>query len=289
MESVVIPSSSWYEDKDLILKLPSGWDLFFSNIADANSVGDRVIEEAFASPIGSPRIAKLARCCSNIAIMVDDLTRPTPAFRVMPFIVKELKEAGVSEEDIKIVMATGAHRPQTRRDLVKKLGKSIVESIEVLNHNPYENLAFLGKTSRGTPIYVNKWVVEADLRIGVGGVYPHEGAGFGGGGKIILPGVAGLDTIERNHLIPGQRGVVEGNANRADIEEAARMARLDVVVNLVINSRREVAGVFVGDMVKAHREGVKEAVKIYKTLVPKKFDVAIVNSYPFRHRAISSC
>jgi len=141
----------------------------------------------------------------------------------------------------------------------------------------------VGQTSRGTPIYVNRYVAEADLKIGVGGTYPHGGAGFGGGGKIILPGVAGMDTIEANHKnIPGAgHGVIEKNGNRADIEEAARKVGLGIVVNVVINSRRKIVGVFVGDLIKAHREGVNLARKVYKTEMPKDMDIIVTNAYPF--------
>ncbi len=166
--------------------------------------------------------------------------------------------------------------------MIKKLGEEIASRFEIFSHNPYDNLKYMGQTSRGTPIYVNRFVAESDLRIGVGGIYPHGGAGFGGGGKIILPGVAGMDTIEANHRnIPGAgHGVIEKNENRADIEEAARKAGLDVIVNVVVNSRREIAGVFVGDMVKAHREGVKIARRVYKTEVPRDVDVFVTNAYP---------
>jgi len=279
---VKIPYASWYGDYDVSLDFPDEWKVIVAKPRDAKPLGKEEIMYAFRNPIGTKRISDLAKNRKDAVLIIDDISRPTPASRLIPYIIEDLEAGGLDEDDIKIVMATAAHRPQTREDLIKKLGEETVSRFEIFSHNPYENLVYLGRTSRGTPIYVNRIVAESDLKIGVGGIYPHGGAGFGGGGKIILPGVAGMDTIEANHKnIPGAgHGVIEKNENRADIEEAARKAGLDVIVNTVINSRREIAGVFVGDMIKAHREGVKLAREVYKTEIPKNIDVVITNAYP---------
>jgi len=279
---VKIPYASWYGDYDVSLDFPDEWKVIVAKPRDAEPLGKEEIMFAFRNPIGTKRISDLVKNRKDAVLIIDDISRPTPASRLIPYIIEDLEAGGLDEDDIKIVMATAAHRPQTREDLIKKLGEETVSRFEIFSHNPYENLVYLGRTSRGTPIYVNRIVAESDLKIGVGGIYPHGGAGFGGGGKIILPGVAGMDTIEANHKnIPGAgHGVIEKNENRADIEEAARKAGLDVIVNTVINSRRGIAGVFVGDMIKAHREGVKLAREVYKTEIPKNIDVVITNAYP---------
>jgi len=281
VKTVDVPYASWYRDAMVSLTFPEGWEVTEARPRGARTLSDEEVRERFASPIGTGPISELARGARSAVLIVDDITRPTPASRVLPIILEELERGGLGEDRVWVVMATAAHRPLGRVDLERKLGREVVERLEVFNHNPYENLEYLGATSQGTPIHVNRHVMEADLKVGVGGIYPHPMAGFGGGAKIILPGVAGMDTIEANHRTRGAGlGVVEGNRCRADMEEAASKAGLDIIVNLLVNSRREVAGVFVGDMVEAHRVGVKLAEAVYGTRMPTDVDLAVVNAYP---------
>jgi nickel-dependent lactate racemase len=216
---------------------------------------------------------------------VDDISRPTPAYKILPFVIDELKGAGISEKDIRIIMSLGAHRPMMRDDLIKKLGEKTWNSVEIHNHHPYENLEHLGTSTRGTPIYINKLFMDADVRIGIGCIVPHAYAGFGGGGKIVLPGIAGMETLEANHQpatkgLKGGLGMVDGNEVREDIDEIAQKAGLHFIVNAVINSQRGLVGLFSGDVIKAHREGVKLARRVYRTEVPSDLDVGILNAYP---------
>ena len=173
-----------------------------------------------------------------------------------------------------------------RPDLVRKLGEEIVENFSIYNHSPFYNLVSLGVSSRGTPIYINKLFAEREIKIGIGSILPHKRAGFGGGGKIVLPGVAGAETILKNHgsiMGVNQMGKLEVDQNdfRADIEEIARRSGLDFIVNQVCNGLGQSAGIFAGDLVVAHREGVKFARQVYATSSPKQLlDVAILNSFP---------
>lgn len=281
MKKISVPYASWYQDGKVTLTFPEEWNVIEAWPRGATSVRNEEIERKFASPVGTKKISEIARGKGNAVLVVDDLTRPTPTGKVIPCILNELKKGGIDEDHVTVVMATAAHRPQSRVDLEMKLGKEAVSKLEIFNHNPYENCEYLGVSSRGTPIHINKHVMEADLKIGVGGVYPHPDAGYGGGGKIILPGVAGIETIEANHRIHGTgHGIIEMNENRANIEEVASEAGLDVIVNVVISSEREVAGVFVGDPVKAHKEGVRFAKRVYSTEMPIHVDIAVVNAYP---------
>jgi nickel-dependent lactate racemase len=282
MLKLKVPYASWYGDHEIPLEFPDKWRVKLAQPRDAEPLGEEEIQLAFRTPIGAKRISETACKRKDAVLIVDDISRPTPVSQLMPYIIDELEAGGLDEDHIKIVVATAAHRPQTREDLLKKLGEEVISRFEIFSHNPYDDLKYLGETSRGTPVYLNRVVAEADLKIGVGGIYPHGGAGFGGGGKIILPGVVGIETIEANHRdIPGSgHGVIEKNENRADIEEAARMSGLDVVINAVLNSRRRIVGVFVGDPVKAHREGVKFAREVYKTEMPDRAEITVTNAYP---------
>ena len=152
------------------------------------------IKKAVRDPIGTKPLSELAAGKTTAAIVVDDLTRLTPADRIVPYVIDELKNAGISAGNIVILIALGAHRPLTRIDMIKKLGKTIVNTMNIQNHHPYENLVNLGNTESGTPVLVNKTYHEADLKIAVSGVIPHPLAGYGGGAKIILPGLCGIEA-----------------------------------------------------------------------------------------------
>ncbi len=280
---------AWYGDEKLNLSFPENWNMEVRDMEDAPDIGDEKIKKAFSHPVGTETIAELARDRETAAIVVDDISRPTQASRILPLIMEELRKGGIDEAHTCIIMALGAHRSMMRQDCIKKLGERIVQDIAVYNHCPYENLVDLGRSSRGTPIKINRFFLESDLKIGVGCVAPHGGAGFGGGGKIILPGIAGIETLEANHRCfsigvdgrsSGGMCVLEGNENRADIEEIAKKAGLDVVVNVVTNSTRDVAGIYVGDLVEAHRNCVELASKVYCTEVSSGVDIGIFNAYP---------
>ena len=210
------------------------------------------------------------------------MTRPTKTWQMLPAVLDELEKGGVDRNEIHFVMATGAHGAKMLPDFRKKLGDEVTERFLVFNHNPYENLVELGETSNGTPVHINREVMNCDLKISVAALIPHFGYGFGGGSKILVPGVAGIETIWHNHRIregvgPGS---IEDNTRRHDSEEAARMAGLDFVVNGILNSNRDVVDLICGDVVEAHREGVRLGRRNYATPIAPEADVSIGNGYP---------
>lgn len=285
MALVSVPWKAWYGDEELKLTFPPDWEIGFFPMADGPDLGEMEIAKVFSSPVGTPRLSQLAKGNSRAVIVVDDTSRPTPASRILPSVMDELKRAGIKEDRVRIIMSLGAHRPMLREDLIKKLGDHIWNSVEIHNHYPNDNLEHLGTSSRGTPIYINKLFMDAEVKIGVGCIVPHYYAGFGGGGKIVMPGISGMQTLEANHQpaatgLKGGLGVVEGNEVREDIEEIAHKAGLQFIVNAVMTSRRGIAGLFTGDMVKAHRAGISLASRIYRTKVPSDLDVGIFNAYP---------
>jgi nickel-dependent lactate racemase len=286
---VSIPTYAWYGDLPLKLELPDEWDVVEHRMAghDAPALTKDQIRSKLARPVGSKPLGEIAKDRKECVILVDDLTRPTKASQVIPQILDELHQAGMKNDHVRFVMATGAHHWMRLEDLRKKLGDDIPDRYHVYNHNVYENNTFLGNTSRGTPVHVNREVMSCDLKIAVGCIIPHMSLGFGGGGKIVLPGVASIETITHNHgdITEGaQVGSVERNARRLDAEEAAAMASLDFVVNVLVNPNRDTCDLVCGDFVAAHRAGVRLARSHYLTDVTKA-DVIIVNGYPMENEA----
>ena len=275
---------AWHGDESVGLEFPAHYAVAVYPPNDGPDIGVEGIQRAFANPIGSPRIAELARGKKTAIIAVDDIARPTPASRIVPSIIGELHEAGIPDGRIRFLMAVGCHRAMTRSEMARKLGEDAVRTYQVLNHHPYEYIVRLGHTSRGTPVDVNRHFAEAEARIGVGQISPHGGPGWSGGAKIVLPAVAGIESIVANHKPNGLKGgltVIDGNEWRADMEEAARLAGLDAIVNVVVNSDRGIAGVFVGDVVAAHRQGVARAWDVMSTPLPSELvDIGVFNQYP---------
>lgn len=289
---VRVPQFPWYGDTELELEFPSSWEVSICRMPgqDKPKLNAEKMRAAFLNPIGTPRISQLACNKKEVVILFDDLSRPTKAAEIVPYILEELKEGGIKDEQIRFIAAIGAHGAIKLMDFFKKLGLAIPPRFPVYNHNPYENCTYLGTTSRGTPVSINSEVMSCDLKIAIGAIMPHPQAGFGGGGKIILPGVAHMDTIISNHekLCEVTEygtaeckawGLIENNTMREDVEETARMAGLDISVNAVVNSHRDTIGLFVGDLVAAHREGVKLSRKVHATKTPKAANIVVANCY----------
>ncbi len=221
------------------------------------------MDQALAMPMNSPSLKEMAERGRSPCILVSDSTRPTPSGFIASQALGVLKEAGVEEDEVKIVVATGLHRPCTEGELVERIGKDIMSRTRVLSHDAYDssNLVYAGSTSRNTPVWLNRDVAESDLVIADGYIEPHFFAGYTGGGKSILPGVSGFETIKVNHgaaMIDHPRsrvGVLDGNPIYEDIVEGARLGKLDFSINVTLDSEKRITGVFAGDFEEAHRAG----------------------------------
>ncbi len=292
MRSVEVPEPVWYGSKLRKLCFPDDWEVEVCKMEghEAPALTNSEISAAFESPIGTDRISDLARDKKEAVIIFDDMTRGTRVYDVIPSILEEIREGGIPDSHIRFVMALGAHGARTRIDFAAKLGENIVHKFPVYNHNPFYNLVNLGKTGNGTGIELNAEVERCDLKIGVGSIVPHPMTGFGGGSKIILPGVVSIDTIHYNHVVVGGyganrtphpslgMGVDIDNLIFKDMEEAATIAGLDVKVDALLNSRSETTGLFIGDPIKECRTGVEAAKKHYLTRPIKDADVVVVNA-----------
>jgi hypothetical protein len=274
--------AAWFGDRDLDLPLPPGWEVTHCPPAGGPDIGEDGIAAAFAGPIGTPTVRELARGRRRPCIVVDDLSRPTPAHRLVPAILGELAGAGIDAGDVTVLGGVANHRQMLREDFVKKVGEEVVRRCRVRTHFSWDGCVHVGTTSRGTPVSLNEHFVEADLKILVGSIVPHPVAGFAGGAKLVVPGVAGIDTATAFH---GPDGPATGLADvdvpaRLDVEEAARMAGVDCIVNVVPNQERGIAALVVGDLVEAHRAGVAAARRVFATPTPAGVDVCVLSAYP---------
>ena len=285
---IKIPQLLWHGNTETELNFPPAWKITYCAMNGANRprLKPGEIEKAFAVPMGARPIEELARGKKEVVILFDDMARPTPVSEIVPYVLRNLEKAGISDQQIRFIAALGAHGAHTAIDFRKKLGENVLDRFPVYNHNPFDYCQDLGKTSRGTPVAINKEVMACDLKIGIGSIVPHAFSGFGGGGKILFPGVAHIQSIAYNHgtLVqkhPGSVGLgrIEGNVPRLDIEEATRMAGLDFKIDGIINLRGEITGLFVGDPILGHQEGVKSAKEVYATTPAQNMDIVIVNAY----------
>ena len=240
------------------------------------------ILDSLRSPIEHLPLQDSVHKGDKVAVIVTDNTRACPDDRLVPPILAEL-ERKVARDNITIIVALGLHPPLDREELARLLGRDITEKYNVVNHDPSATL-FLGQTSRGTPVDINTRVVEADFRVSTGFIEPHFFAGFSGGRKSIAPGVFGLRSAYANHsykMIEDPRsraGILEGNPIHEDLVEQAGMARLDFIVNVLLNKQRQITHVVSGDPIRAHERGCDIEREIAGVNVDHKVDITITTN-----------
>lgn len=230
--------------------------------------------DAMNDPIGAPKLCDAVKGKKKIAVITSDHTRPVPSRISMPVILKHIKE-GAPEAEVTIIIATGVHRFTTREELVYKFGEDIVNNEKILVHDAFdvENMVYMGVLPSGCKLSVNRAVAEADMVIAEGFIEPHFFAGFSGGRKSILPGVASAVSVMSNHCgklvgSPYSRtGNLKNNPLHEDMVAAARMCKLEYIINVVIDAEKKIVRTFAGDTVAAHEAGcafVKEQCLVEK-------------------------
>ena len=224
---------------------------------------EELVKTALEEPVNSPKLSQLAKDKNNIVIIASDHTRPVPSKVIMPAMLKEIRK-GNPDADITILIATGCHRGTTKDELVNKFGEEIVKNEKIYIHDcdDRDMLVNIGKLPSGGECEINKIACEADLLVAEGFIEPHFFAGFSGGRKSVLPGVAGRTTVLANHCSefinhPNARtGVLENNPIHTDMLWAAKEAKLCFIVNVVLNSEKKVIFATAGDLEDAHKKGV---------------------------------
>ena len=276
---IKVPQLAWHGPRDLELPLPEGWQVEVCNMAgyDRPAMDPKQIQAAVANPIGMPPLREFARDKKEVAIIFDDLCRVTRVAEIVPFILKELGEAGIPDTNIRFIAALGNHGAMDRSGFIKKLGEATLARFAVYNHNAHDLCTYVGTTSRGTKVFVNSEVMHCDLKIAISSVSPHMSVAFSGGGKMILPGVCSIQTVETNHTLPP--GDYETNSRRLDMEEAAKFAGLNFVIECLVNLWGDTAALFAGAETEAHEAAVQEARRHYLTPKAVDKDIVIANAY----------
>jgi nickel-dependent lactate racemase len=302
MNTIVLPQLPWHGTKELKLNLPDSWqvELYHMKGWERRALNSTEMRSAITNPIGSVPLRELARGKNEVVIIFDDMTRVTRVGEIVPFVLEELADAGIPEGKIRFVCALGCHGALNRIDFIKKLGESIVDRFPVYNHNPFDQGTYVGTTrTYGTRVSLNAEFMKCDLKIAIGLIAPHPATGFGGGGKIILPGVASFETAKHNHMAAMKdamshqekpiigMGIFDENPMRLDCEEAATLAGLDVLINCVVNMWGETVALFSGDPQATYAEAVSEAKKHYHTPPAQGENIVIANTFTKANEAIA--
>jgi nickel-dependent lactate racemase len=246
------------------------------------------ILRALREPVGSKPLDEIVTPESKIALVVDDFTRPAPSNLMITPLLDELNRLGVKDENIRIIFGCGTHRAVKPEEANRLLGEKIVNRVKTVSNDCKDKEhVYVGTTKRlGTKVSVQKTFAEADVRILTGDIELHYYAGYGGGRKSVLPAVSSAETIQQNHahlLDPNSKtGVLEGNPVHEDMIEAARLAKVDFILNVVTNSKNEIVKAFAGDLEQAFYEGVKLVEEMYKVPIDRRADIVVVSpgGYP---------
>ncbi len=277
------------EKKDF--SLPKGWNLISAeDKPPVPGVTDPIqeIKRALDHPIGSPKIEELARPGMDVVLLFDDLQRPTPVHLALPEILDRLNRAGIPDERITGICALGTHPTPSMEQLKKKVGDAAFSRLQghIFAHDPHaSDNVVIGKTHRGTLVEINRHVAFADLIIGVGECMPHPIAGYGGGYKIIMPGVCSYRSVAEHHFSwmrhrNSKVNLLDGNSFFEEIVDAGRLARLSFKLDFIVNEKKEVIRAFAGDPLAEHREASNYSTSLYLIPLSKLADVTIISAFP---------
>lgn len=279
-----------YGKTGLAIDLPDGADVTVVEPKYVEGLPDPVgaVREALRQPIGSPSLRAAVKPSDSVGIVFSDITRPTPNHLIMPVLLGELDHADSGQ--IVLFNATGTHRPNTEAELRGMLGDEIVDGCRVVQNEAgdRDSHASVGRTSSGNDVWIQREFVACDVRILTGFIEPHLFAGFSGGGKAIMPGLALLETVMRNHSAANVEnplarwGITRGNPLWEEVREAAAMVRPTFLLNVTLNRDKEITGVFAGDWEEAHGRGCAFVKETAMVPVREPFDIVITSNsgYP---------
>jgi nickel-dependent lactate racemase len=242
------------------------------------------VERALKEPISSKRLSEIVKPESKVAIVVDDATRKAPSEAMLLPVLEELNAAGVKDENVTVIFGCGTHRAVKPEEAAALLGEEALKRVKTVSHCcTGTDLVNVGTTkTHGTKVNLNRVFAEADIKVLLGDVNYHYYAGYGGGRKSILPAVCGEETIKQNHALllsaSARTGNLEDNPVHVDMTEAARLAKVDFIVNVVENKKGEIVRAFAGDLEAAFLEAVKLVDEMYRVTVDRRADIIVVSA-----------
>lgn len=274
----------------VVLTLPTSWQL--STLADfpKNTVipdASALTTTALANPHDSRSLPELLQPSDTVCILIEDLTRTSPKQLILEVVLRVLENIGIPPERITILIALGTHQPLSHRQLRHTFGEGVVDRYRFVNHDCHaDNLQTIGNLASGTPVRINKIASDADFRLGIGSIFPHPLNGFGGGGKILFPGIADATSIFEHHLHYAFRGSsalgsLAGNAFRDEIERLAKAGRLDFIINSVLDNTDRLHQVVAGSPSAAHLAGTTLCRAITSRRFTERTEVTIISAFPY--------
>lgn len=281
-----------YGKTGLEIALPDEQDVVVVEPKHLEAVSDQfeAVRAALRRPIGMPPLQECVTPGDTVGIIFYDITRPTPDHIMIPVLLEELEAAGIAREQVTLFNATGTHRANSDEELRTMLGNEVVDSCRIVQNDAHDkdSHVMVGTTSSGNDIWLHKKFVEADVRILTGFIEPHFFAGFSGAGKAIMPGLALLETVMRNHNarniddVNATWGITHGNPVWEEIHDAAAFVKPTFLLNVALNRQKEITAVFAGDWEQAHEEGCAFVKKTAMASVDEPFDIVITSNsgYP---------
>lgn len=286
---VALQHNLWSGERTIELDLPDTWRV---NVLGMAGDARKILGPEEYRKVLAPLREKL-RGRKEICVVFDDLSRPTRTYQILPHLMDVFERAGIRDEQVRFICALGTHIAFDNTAFRKKLGEEAMERFAVYNHNPYENCERLGETRLGTPIMVNKEFLSCDFRIGIGSFLAHGFCGYGGGYKIVMPGVAHIDAIAYHHGTLLNRspevcrsGDRKSNPLLEDLKEFGRTARLDVKIDVLVNTRAEMVDVCAADPDEVYTRFGGTLLAHYGTVVPGKADIVFVNTFAKGNEAV---
>lgn len=246
-----------------------------------------LLHEALDHPTGTPRLEEIAKPGQRVAVLIDDITRTTPTDRILPLVVDRLNRAGVGDKSILVIVALGSHRPMTDQEMIQKVGPEIYSRLSVVNSEfrDRSRMILLPGIPGAPEIWLDRRVMEADVRIGIGGILPHPATGWSGGGKIVFPGVAGEETVASFHLLHARNpsnmfGVVDNPVRQAMEEWVAARVGLEFILNVLMTPDGRIYRAVAGHFVEAHRRGVVFAQEVFCVRGSRRAGIVVAASHP---------
>lgn len=274
----------------LFFEIPETWKLLsFAEFSDRMPGEDvkTIARKALERPISSPSLPERISADSSIAVIVEDLTRASPKKEILETLLEQLASLSVPDDQIAIVMALGTHRALSMDELSGAFGQELTQRYNFINHDCRSNdLVQIGNLKTGTPVKINSTVHSVDFKIGIGSIFPHPLNGFGGGGKILFPGVADFESILEHHLKYGFRGgsdlgLTDRNPFYEEIKSLAISGGLDFIINSVLDHNDRLYQIVTGDPVEAHRQGIHICESIISKSFDRKADLTIISAFPY--------